>query len=106
MKFVRDTAVKRRNLTRNQILDIVLSASDLIEDIGERAKENQLSGLKQNKPLAPVDGNGEKPLTPTKQNREIAKLTDVSERTVDRAKRVKKEAPEKYKRPFYWTLTL
>lgn len=39
LKFVRDTAVERRNLTANQKLNIVLSAKDLISDIQERAKE-------------------------------------------------------------------
>lgn len=80
-------------------MDIVLSASDLIEDIRERAKENKQNALKKanesnpkhkNNGLAPTDAQLSKPLTPTKQNREIAKLTGVSERTVDRAKRVKR----------------
>lgn len=94
-------------------MDIVLSASDLIEDIRERAKENKRKAMSEahksnsnhkKDSLAPTDAQLSKPLTPTKQNREIAKLTGVSERTVDRAKRVKKEAPENC--PFYWTLTL
>ena len=45
LKFVRDTAVERRNLTANQRLDIVLNAKDLIGDIQERAKEKQKKSI-------------------------------------------------------------
>ena len=41
LKFVRDTAVERRNLTTNQRLNIVLNARDLIGDIQERAREQR-----------------------------------------------------------------
>nr|WP_023350562.1 ParB N-terminal domain-containing protein [Staphylococcus capitis]CDI72166.1 conserved hypothetical protein [Staphylococcus capitis CR01] len=53
LKFVRDTAVERRNLTANQKLNIVLSAKDLISDIQERAKEKRrkaMSKAHQNNP--------------------------------------------------------
>lgn len=59
LKFVRDTAVKRRNLSANQKLNIVLNAKDLIGDIQERARERQLSTLKQNKPFSSAEPNGE-----------------------------------------------
>ena len=41
LKFVRDTAVERRNLTPNQKLNVVLNAKDLIDDFQERAKEKK-----------------------------------------------------------------
>lgn len=41
LKFVRDTAVKRRSLNANQKLNIVLNTKDLIDDLQERAKTNQ-----------------------------------------------------------------
>lgn len=53
LKFVRDTAVERRNLTANQRLNIVLNAKDLIGDIQERAKEKRrkaMSKAHQNNP--------------------------------------------------------
>ena len=45
LKFVRDTAVERRNLTANQKLNIVLSAKDLISDIQERAKRKRRKAM-------------------------------------------------------------
>lgn len=114
LKFVRDTAVERRNLTANQKLNIVLSAKDLISDIQERAREKQLSNLKQNKPLGSAEPNGEQKLKrkntstiierpkkesgPIQENNEIAKLAGVSKSTVVRAKKVKREDPETYEK--------
>ncbi|MFQ3838367.1 hypothetical protein [Staphylococcus pseudoxylosus] len=76
--------------SRNQVLNIVLNAKDLIGDIQERVKENQKKSIEvahrknPNHRLAPVDVNLSKPLTPTKQNREIVKLTGVSGRSLMR----------------------
>ena len=127
LKFVRDTAVERRNLTANQRLNIVLNAKDLIGDIQERARERQLSTLKQNKPFSSAEPNGEtkddirfgsaeskrkqKPIqnidktpktnqfeTPVHENKELAELAGVSKSTVMRAKKVKREAPEVYEK--------
>lgn len=47
LKFVRDTAVERRNLTANQRLNIVLNAKDLIGDIQERAKEKRQKAMNE-----------------------------------------------------------
>lgn len=114
LKFVRDTAVERRNLTPNQKLNVVLNAKDLINDIQERAREKQLSNLKQNKPLGSAEPNGEqkskrkntstiiekpkKESAPIQENNEIAKLAGVSKSTVVRAKKVKREDPETYEK--------
>ncbi|CQD26245.1 ParB N-terminal domain-containing protein [Staphylococcus capitis] len=125
LKFVRDTAVERRNLTANQKLNIVLSAKDLISDIQERAKEKRrkaMSKAHQNNPnnqksnsfgsaepkqseiaKEKVLDTGKKPKVnqfdkPVHENNEIAKLAGVSKSTVVRAKKVKREDPETYER--------
>ncbi|MBN6849416.1 ParB N-terminal domain-containing protein [Staphylococcus saprophyticus] len=108
LKFVRDTAVSRRNLTPNQKLNITLQARDLIGDIQERAKENQKKSIEvahsknPNNQKANRFSSGESNLssnqhnTPVHENKEIAKLAGVSESTVMRAKKVKNENPEAY----------
>ncbi|WP_394868240.1 ParB N-terminal domain-containing protein [Staphylococcus borealis] len=123
LKFVRDTAVERRNLTANQRLNIVLSAKDLISDIQERAKEKRrkaMSKAHQNNPnnqksnsfgsAEPKQSEKEKVLgtdketkvnqfdKPVHENNEIAKLAGVSKSTVKRAKKVKREDPETYEK--------
>ena len=126
LKFVRDTAVERRNLTANQRLNIVLNAKDLIEDIQERAKEKRrkaMSKAHQNNPNHKSDsfGSAEPKLsktnnneknnstitgqpkakqsnTPVHENKELAKLAGVSKSTVVRAKKVKREDPETYEK--------
>lgn len=121
LKFVRDTAVKRRNLSANQKLNIVLNAKDLIGDIQERAKARQKKSIeyahKNNRNhrfssaepnLSKIENNEknnsvieEQPKvnqsnTPVHENKEIADLAGVSTSTVMRAKKVKSEAPEVY----------
>ncbi|BFL77928.1 hypothetical protein SKB0068_07000 [Staphylococcus hominis subsp. novobiosepticus] len=119
LKFVRDTAVERRNLTANQKLNIVLSAKDLIDDIQERAKEKKRkAALETNKkrkefvsqrfgpaePKREENESNEKKVNNTKtsapvhENNEIAKLAGVSKSTVVRAKKVKREDPETYEK--------
>lgn len=123
LKFVRDTAVERRNLTANQRLNIVLSAKDLISDIQERAKEKRrkaMSKAHQNNPnnqksnsfgsAEPKQSEKEKVLgtdketkvnqfdKPVHENNEIAKLAGVSKSTVKRAKKVKREDPKTYEK--------
>lgn len=109
LKFVRDTAVSRRNLTPNQKLNITLQARDLIGDIQERAKENKRKAMgeaernnyKKNKNIRfssaePQRKTNNQHNTPVHENKEIAKLSGVSESTVMRAKKVKNENPEAY----------
>lgn len=125
LKFVRDTAVERRNLTANQKLNIVLSAKDLISDIQERAKEKRrkaMSKAHQNNPnnqksnsfgsAEPKQSEIEKEKVldtdkktkvnqfdkPVHENNEIAKLAGVSKSTVVRAKKVKREDPKTYEK--------
>ena len=96
IKFVRDTAIERRHLTKEQRLNIVLNSEDVIVEIVERAKKNSLNNLKQNAPMGPSGPVGE---TPRKRvNREIAELAGVGKSTVTRAKKVKRENPEAYEK--------
>lgn len=92
LKFVRDTAVERRNLTKAQILNIVLSTDDLVGDLEARAKENQ--GKRTDLTLE----SKESEVKPQNTNEELGKIAGVSKATVQRAKRVKKENPEAYEK--------
>lgn len=104
LKFVRDTAVERRNLTKAQILNIVLSTDDLVGDLEARAKENQKKSIEianQTNPKKQNIGLESKELNPiitTNTNEELGKKAGVSKATVQRAKRVKKENPEAYEK--------
>lgn len=127
LKFVRDTAVERRNLTPNQKLNIVLSAKDLISDIQERAKEKKkkvMENARKKNPLVKQksyygsaepqqdheinikketlenkkENTNSQDNTPVHENDEIAKLAGVSKSTVVRAKKVKREDPETYEK--------
>lgn len=104
LKFVRDTAVKRRNLTKAQILNIVLSTDDLVGDLQARAKENKqkaMSKAHENNPNHQKGSLGSKDsqlLKPQNTNEELGKIAGVSKATVQRAKRVKKENPEAYEK--------
>lgn len=127
LKFVRDTAVERRNLTPNQKLNIVLSAKDLINDIQERAKEKKKKVMKNARKKNPLvkqksyygsaepqqdhetnikketlenkkENTNSQDNTPVHENNEIAKLAGVSKSTVVRAKKVKREDPKTYEK--------
>ena len=99
IKFVRDTAIERRHLTKEQRLNIVLNSEDVIAEISERAKERQRESarLTTNERLGSSGPNREK--APTKRvNQEIAELAGVGRSTVVRAKKVKRENPEAYEK--------
>lgn len=96
LKFVRDTAVKRRSLNANQKLNVVLNTKDLIGELQEQSKEKRLANLKQNQPTSSAEPFGKKTKAPVKENAELAKLAGVSESTVMRAKKVKDENPKAY----------
>lgn len=121
LKFVRDTAVERRNLTTNQRLNIVLNARDLIGDIQERAREQrkraaiqtnkkkkqqdierfgsaELKREENNAPFITEQPEINQYNTPVHENKELAELAGVSKSTVMRAKKVKREAPEVYEK--------
>lgn len=92
LKFVRDTAVERRSLTKAQILNIVLSTDDLVGDLQARAKENQ--GKRTDLTLE----SKESEVKPQNTNAELGKIAGVSQATVQRAKRIKKDNPEAYEK--------
>lgn len=94
LKFVRDTAVKRRNLSANQRLNVMLNAKDLIDDLQERAKANQ--GKRNDLTFSSPEPKVNK--APVHENKEIANMAGVSPSTVMRAKKVKKENPEAYEK--------
>ena len=104
IKFVRDTAIERRHLSKEQRLNIVLNSEELVSDIQTRAKENKVSAMKaahKDNPNHPNDslGSREPKLSkPTDTNAELGKLAGVSKATVTRAKKIKKENPEAYEK--------
>ncbi len=110
LKFVRDTAVERRNLTKAQILNIVLSTDDLVGDLEARAKENQRKAAEQtNNKKSRLNSkepkredltleSKEPEVKPQNTNAELGKIAGVSKATVQRAKRIKKENPEAYEK--------
>ena len=104
IKFVRDTAIERRHLTKEQRLNIVLNSEELVSDIKTRAKMNQRKSIEiANKNNPNHKGNGleskePNPSKPTNTNAELGKLAGVSNATVTRAKKIKKENPEAYEK--------
>ena len=106
IKFVRDTAIERRHLSKEQKLNIVLNSEDVIAEIVERAKENKREAIKtanKNNPNHSSDGlapGGPEPskITSKRANQEIAELAGVGRSTVVRAKKVKRENPEAYEK--------
>lgn len=97
IKFVRDTAVERRNLTDAQRLNIILNSEDVIEEISGRAKKNQIESadIPNSRRLGSTEPNRK---SPTNTNAELGKLAGLSGSTVKRAKKVKKENPEGYEK--------
>lgn len=104
IKFVRDTAIERRHLTKEQKLNIVLNSEELVSDIQARARDNKLEALKkanESNPNHKTDGlgpRGPKPSKPTNTNAELGKIAGVGKSTVVRAKKVKRENPEAYEK--------
>ena len=94
IEFVVDTAVERRNLTKEQKLDIVLRSDDLISGLKEKAKINSLSNL-NNAPLS--RGTAGPHRESGKTDDKLGEMAGVSGRTVRRMRKVKNEDPEKYK---------
>lgn len=77
-------------------LHIVLSTSELIEELEYEAKERQ-----KRKPIKNLSGSTEpnkiiEPKKDTRTNAKLGELAGVSKATVTRAKKVKKENPEAY----------
>ncbi|PKE18697.1 ParB N-terminal domain-containing protein [Macrococcoides caseolyticum] len=95
-KFVRDTAIERRHLTKEQRLHIVLSTSELIEELEYEALENKRKNLLKNQYQNSNCGPDEPQLKKVNTNAELGKIAGVSKSTVTRAKKVKAENPEAY----------
>ena len=93
IEFVRDTAIERRNITKEQRIDIILRSEELINELEEKAREKQISGLKKGD--SPLRTNGP---AREKQNTDdtLGEMAGVSGRTFRRMKRVKRESPELY----------
>ena len=104
IKFVRDTAIERRHLTKEQRLNIVLNSEELVSDIQNRAKVNQRKSIEianENNPNHKSNGLGPRepnPSKPTNTNEELGKIAGVGKSTVVRAKKVKRENPEAYEK--------
>ncbi len=95
INFVRDTAIERRSLTSAQRIDIVLRSSDLIDEIVEKAKNNQNGSFKGNQFKKVVSGSMD-PDTNKETNVKLAELAKTSKASVQRMKKVKNESPELY----------
>lgn len=112
IKFVRDTAVERRNLTPNQRVNILLNAKDLLGEFQAKTREKQQkAALETNEKKqrnnhrfgsAELKRKSDEQIktnqydTPIHENKELAKLAGVSTSTIMRAKKVKNEAPDVY----------
>ena len=86
IEFVVDTAIERRNLTKEQKIDIVLRSSGLIKTLESKVKQGSRSDL--------TLGSVEPEVKRT--NERIGEMTGTSKATVTRMKRVKRESPELY----------
>lgn len=95
IEFVVDTAIERRNLSKEQKVDIVLRSSELIRALEEEAVEYKKT-FKGNQHTKVVSGSVE-PVT-KRTNERIGEMTGTSKATVVRMKKVKNEDPELYEK--------
>lgn len=94
VKFATTTAVNRRNLTPAQRIDIALRCTELLDEIKRKAKENQLSSLKnQETSSVSMETNDKETGRVSKQ---IADISKTSRATVNRLLRIKREDEQKY----------
>src|SRR5699024_6780589 len=105
IKFVRDTAIERRHLSKEQRLNIVLNSEELVSDIQTRAKENKVSAMKvahkdnPNNRKSNSLGSLRPNLTkPTNTIDGLGKISGVGKCTVIRGKKVKRKNPEAYEK--------
>ncbi len=83
----------RRNISINQRALLALQLDDIVK---ARAKEKQLSTLKQNTDLEPAPKRSE----PIHTDKELAKAAGVSPKTIQYARVIQKEGTEEQKRQF------
>jgi len=93
IKFVRDTAIERRNLTPAQRLNIVLETEEVINSIYAEGRKKMSVGGKKKK-VSSMDESREQPHNSVKK---IAEMAKVSKAQVNRIKKLKKENPDAYK---------
>jgi ParB-like chromosome segregation protein Spo0J len=91
INFVCDTATKRRSLTTNQKIDIILNAKELIKKMQAESKQRQ--GLRTDL----TSGPKEPKVKSFDTNQKIADMAGSSKTQVKRAKKVKRDAPDLYK---------
>ena len=97
IKFVTDTAVERRNLTKEQKVDIIFRSELLIKKLeGEANSYKRTFRGNQHEIL---DTGSDEPVSRTgRTNERIAEMAGTSKTTVVRMKKVKTEDPELYEK--------
>lgn len=100
--FAYKTAVNRRHLTQAQRIHLALEREDLMQEIENKAKENLIKGREKGGEnrhkvaLASMEARAE--TTKSWASEEVGVLSGASRATVNRAKKIKKEAPEEYEK--------
>lgn len=79
----------RRNLSKYDKSILALQYKPVFE---AKAKENQLSSLKQNTVLTNLSKRGDKEKTPINTRKEIAKIAGISEGTINKVEKIEKHA--------------
>jgi hypothetical protein len=74
-EWILDRQISRRSLSREQRMNLIAEMRDLIEIIRQRAKERQLSTLKQNQDT--VKHNLAEREEPIETRKELARLAGV-----------------------------
>lgn len=95
IKFVTDTAVERRNLTKEQKVDIIFRSEELIRALEEEAVEHKKT-FKGNQHTKVVTASDEAVTKTGRTSTKIAEMAGTSRATVNRMKKVKTEDPELY----------
>ena len=96
IEFVRDTAIERRNITKEQRIDIILRSEELINELEEKAKERATGSFKGNQHKKVASGSNGPQHQNNRTDDTLGEMAGVSGRTFRRMKRVKRESPELY----------
>ena len=95
IKFVTDTAVERRNLTKEQKVDIIFRSELLVKKLEEEA--NSYKRTFRGNQHEVLDAGSSEPVSRTgRTNERVAEMAGTSKTTVVRMKKVKTEDPELY----------